>query len=315
MVAMSMIKEKVRRAIQEDGKSQDVISSEMGVSKTVLSQWLNDKYPGDNNVISEKAQSWLIMRDERRRQSYAPPEFIETPTVANKIYPTLRMAHRLTDIAVIYGGAGVSKTFCCEEYAKRENNVYMITMSSVIKSGAGCLEEIADTLGIQDVKRGGRRFSRAIIRQLRGTRGLLIIDEAQHLAKEALEAIRHIHDMAKIGVVFVGNETVYARFSAGGRRSAEFAQLFSRIGKPLRLTKPAAHDCYTIAETFQVKLSKPVKNLIKRIGETPGGLRGLVKTLTLAGIYAKGDRAAITEALINKAWGEITGTADNEEAA
>ena len=75
-----------------------------------------------------------------------------------------------------------------------------------------------------------------IVQRLQGTKGLLILDEAQHLMLPALESLRSIHDATACGLVLMGNEAVYSRLS--GRRSAEFAHLFSRVGMVLKLENP-----------------------------------------------------------------------------
>ena len=75
-----------------------------------------------------------------------------------------------------------------------------------------------------------------IVQRLQGTKGLLILDEAQHLMLPALESLRSIHDATACGLVLMGNEAVYSRLS--GRHSAEFAQLYSRVGSVLKLENP-----------------------------------------------------------------------------
>ena len=85
-------------------------------------------------------------------------------------------------------------------------------------------------------KGGGDVIFRMIVQRLQGTKGLLIIDEAQHLSLLALESLRSIHDATACGLVLMGNESVYANLS--GRRSAEFAHLFSRVGMVLKLENP-----------------------------------------------------------------------------
>ena len=49
----------------------------------------------------------------------------------------------------------------------------------------------------------------------------------------------------------MGNEAVYSRLS--GRRSAEFAELFSRVGMVLQLRKTSAADVEALAEQWQGK--------------------------------------------------------------
>ena len=90
-----------------------------------------------------------------------------------------------------------------------------------------------------------------ILQHLRGRECLLIIDEAQHLMLPALESLRNIHDATECGHVLMGNEAVYSRLS--GRRSAEFAQLYSRVGSVLKLENPLPSDTTALARQWGVK--------------------------------------------------------------
>ena len=49
----------------------------------------------------------------------------------------------------------------------------------------------------------------------------------------------------------MGNEAVYSRLS--GRRSAEFAQLYSRVGMGLQLRRTSAADVEALAGQWGVK--------------------------------------------------------------
>ncbi len=63
------------------------------------------------------------------------------------------------------------------------------------------LTRIAQTLGIRTT--GAVHVIEAnIVERVRETRGLLVIDEAQHLTHRALDAVRSIHDAAGIGLAW-----------------------------------------------------------------------------------------------------------------
>jgi DNA transposition AAA+ family ATPase len=138
---------------------------------------------------------------------------------------------------------------------------------------------------------------------MKGTGGLLIVDEAQHLNLPAIEAIRSIYDKAEIGLVLCGNESVYARLS-GGSRAANFAQLFSRIGKRLRLTTPKEDDVTPLADAFGVTGKEELQALIE-ISKKPGALRLVAKILWLAVVMANGNKDTINLQYISAAWKEL----------
>ncbi|EIR0837406.1 AAA family ATPase, partial [Salmonella enterica] len=68
-------------------------------------------------------------------------------------------------------------------------------------------------------------LSRAIRRKLTGTKGLVIVDEADHLAIDGLEQLRAIQDATGVGMVLIGNPQGLSRAS----RHNDLVRLFSRI--------------------------------------------------------------------------------------
>ena len=47
---------------------------------------------------------------------------------------------------------------------------------------------------------------------------------------DALELLRHLHDMTECGMVLVGTKRLYDLFTNGGRKSQDLEQLWSRVG-------------------------------------------------------------------------------------
>lgn len=223
--------------LTDAGLSQERAGKEAGISGSALNQWMQNKYKGDNDAVTEKILIWLSSRERKHTTATAVTgnSYIETDT-GNKINAALAFAQSAGDFELIYSGAGVGKTITIKHYATLNPNVWVVTMRPDTSGVAAALEEIGEAMGVRTGTRANR-LSREICRRIEGTGGLLVIDEAQHLTVAAIEAIRSIHDATEIGVVLSGNESVYARLT-GGARSANFAQLFSRIGKRLRLTKP-----------------------------------------------------------------------------
>ncbi len=291
--------------LADNGLSQERAGKEAGISGSALNQWMKGKYQGDNEAVAEKILIWMASRERRSVaiQGFGKQGFIETAT-AQKIMNVLAFAQSAGDLSVIYGGAGVGKTTAIRHYATDNPNVWVITMRPDTASVASCLEEIGDVIGVRTGSRANR-VSRDICRRLEDTGGLLVIDEAQHLTVPAIESIRSIHDATEIGLVLSGNETVYARLS-GGTRSASFAQLFSRVGKRLRLTKSEKEDVASLASRYGITGGKELSTLIG-ISRKPGALRGVVKTLRLAVMFA-GDIAP-TQEHINAAWRDLGGEA------
>ena len=50
-----------------------------------------------------------------------------------------------------------------------------------------------------------------IVEKLTGTRGIVIVDESDHLTYDAIEELRYIQEKAEVGFALIGNDRVYTR--------------------------------------------------------------------------------------------------------
>lgn len=299
----------IQRLLNAQGAqiAQAQVARETGISPAALSAWLKGAYKGDNKAVEDKLQIWLLSRERRtmaNRTMPTAPLWIETPT-ARKVFAVLAFAQMAGDLGCVYGGAGLGKTVTLRAYAEQNPNVWVVTMSPAHAGVSGALEEIAETIGLRGIPGRAARLQRELTRRLQGTGGLLICDEAQHLGMRCLEAIRALHDATGVGVVLCGNESVFARLT-GGSREATFAQLFSRLGKRLRLTHPTKGDVETMADYFQVKGSEE-RRMLAEIAAKPGALRGVVKTLRLSVMFAAGEGQPLGAHHIRAAWRDLGG--------
>lgn len=83
-----------------------------------------------------------------------------------------------------------------------------------------------------------QKRSRATSSRLKGTQGLLIVDEAQHLSAGAIDQLRAVHDRAEVGLALLGNEEVWSRIDGGGRKAqAQLNDTQSERSQQVELTK------------------------------------------------------------------------------
>lgn len=286
--------------------NQARIAREVGISATTLSQWLSGTYAGDNAAVEAKIARWFDKLQATRGTAGvmpATPDYIETPSTL-RILAALRYAQVAGDIAVIYGGAGMSKSTSIRQFARLAPNVWHATMTPASAGVVTSLEEIAEAVAVSGAVGGAARLHRAICRRIADTGGLLVIDEAQHLSVAALDQIRSIHDATGIGIALVGNEAVYARMT-GGNRAAYLDRLFSRIGKKVRLIRPTSEDVKALADSWGV--DRDCRHVLLDIASKPGALRGVSKTLRLAAMHAAAESRAICCTDVKTAWRELGG--------
>jgi len=303
---MDATREMVRNEIADNpGLSQAGAAQEAGVNASALSQWMKGKYPGDNDRMAESMERWLTFRRKKAAQTTALPKAVTwcpTPT-AKRISAALSYAHMAGDITVIFGGAGVGKTETSKEYAANNPNVWHVTMTPSTAVVGACLERVALKMGLH-VSGRAAKIEMALMERLTGTDGLLIIDEAQHLNVRSLEALRSIHDATGVGLAILGNDLVYAQMTGRGVRSATFAQLFSRIGKRVKLLKPKEDDVKALCASWGVTAREMVA-FCEQIAAKPGALRMMVKTIRLGQMVAgsRGDTLALKH--LKAAWRDL----------
>lgn len=280
-----------------------------GVAESTFHMFLSDKYTGNNANVAETLKKWLAAETEReKRPAVAQLGFVATPT-ATAFMDVLQHAQTVPDLVVVMGAPGVGKTTAARAYRDRSPNVWMVTARPSCASTHAMLEQICTELNVQEASPTKRNA--AIVRRVRGTRGLLIIDEAQHLTPEALDELRSLHDLGEVGLALLGNESVYARLSGGGKR-AEFAQMHSRVGMKLHRRKPLAGDIDMLLDASGVQ-GDAQRKLLKAEAGKPGALRGVAKAWRLAQMAALGDGAdAVEDEHVQRAIAQLS---DNAEAA
>lgn len=292
-----------------DGMTQTAIARQAGLSGAAVSGWLKGIYRGDNATVQAKLSAWLESQKAVTAETPdARPGWVETPT-SQAITRALVFARAKAAIAAVYGGAGVGKTTTIKRYAQSTPNVWIVTASPSRASMAAMLREIGVALKLHGSGWQNRSLSNDIIRNLHGTRGLLVIDESQHLSLQAVEEIRRIHDddETSVGLVFSGNENVYSRLTGGSRR-ADFAQLFSRVGRKVHIGLPTTGDVNAILSAWGINGVKE-REYANQIASMPGGLRGLTHTLEEATTAAQGMGSPLDVRMLRMAWAELGGTA------
>lgn len=308
----NMLLSAVREELDAFGVSPSRLARESGLSVARVSQWLKGSYGGADLPVMEKAlASWLSAAREGREMAargYIPtvPAWLNTPT-ASKILLALKYAHKLADIAVIYGGAGLGKTMTAQRYGEDVPDVWIATMTPSISGVSACLERVGQAVGLASIPTGGARAEQAIVNRIKGTGGLLIVDEAQHLPVACLDALRSLYDASGVGLAIMGNESVYTQLTGGSRR-AHFAQLFSRIGRRERLTRPSAGDIDVLLDAWGVKEAK-ARALCREIGSKAGALRGLTKVLRMARLMMGEGETELSAGAMEAAWAELGGMA------
>ena len=292
---------RVRALLEQSTVTQAQIAKEIGVSGSTVNQLLNGNYKADPTAMVQKLANWLTARDQRA-DAPRDPGFVMTET-AKQIMADMGYALTTQSIVIIHGISGVGKTTALREFQRNNNNVWVITTSPSRATMTECLYELAMELGMENAPRLRGPLARALRRRLRNTKGLIVVDEADHVDRPTLEELRILAEEVEVGLVLVGNSRVYTQLT-GGPRSEDFARLFSRIAMKRALTKAKKADVLAFASAWNITGAAEL-DLLLRISERPGALRLVSKNLKLAVMYSGGE--PLTEQILLHTFNKLEG--------
>lgn len=267
----------------EDGLSWPQVGKLCDVASSTLSLFATGKYTGNNATIAAKV---LAYRDRRAAQAElaadAPivPRWYETPT-AQRLSSLLRWAQS-GEIVLIVTTPGIGKTKVAERFEAYDPNVWLATMSPSTAGVATMLIEVAEAIGLGEIKGSPQQLSRQIKARVSGKNGLLIVDEAQELTDKALNELRSLHDKTNVGIVLMGNENVVGQID--GRKSA-LAQISSRFSIRHVQVTPLPGDMDVMLDAWGVS-SAEQRAFLSKIGALPGALREVTHTIKIASMAA-----------------------------
>lgn len=234
------------------------------------------------------------------------PGLVETPT-AQRITQVFEHARTPPPtIALIYGGAGCSKTSTALRYASdrpRYRGAAHYVNLHAATSPMSMLTIIAESIHANSVLSERRAITvmRDLVVYFRAG-DLLILDECQSLRPDALDAVRYFSDEG-VGLVLMGNEQVFSTI-AGKNRRAMFAQLHSRVGMRLHLPHPTEADADAVLKAWGIS-GGAGRDYGRQLALGPGGLRQLAQVLRQARIAAAATKRPLDHRLMHAAAGAL----------
>ncbi len=203
---MEYLQNRLNSLLESGRTTQAQMAREIGVSPSAISQYRKGTYAAnDASNLEKKLEDYLQKLEDR---DAAAVEMRTIGFVENKnsraIFEIAHFCRIKQKIAVVTGDAGLGKTTAVREYAARHSDVVLVYghKSMTIK---GLFQKVCQALGLDSRGRTETLFERCAHR-LGEMKGLLIIDEAEHLSLATLDEVRRINDkeFGGSGVLLVG---------------------------------------------------------------------------------------------------------------
>jgi len=212
------------------GKSQNEISKELGYTNaTALSRFRSGSYESEPEMIKRIEQ--LLKISAKRAAAPKKPSYQKIST-SQQVANLIELCHGRGEMGVAYGDPGVGKTMAVRQYAKENEDAIVVTISPTNATITGVNELIADKLGIKE--KYSRRITAGITAKLKGTKRIIVIDEAQHLKAKVVNHLRSIVDATededtgeRIGMALIGNDEIF--FELKVKQAAAYSQVIDRI--------------------------------------------------------------------------------------
>lgn len=281
------LRERVKTMLKA-GYTKTRVAIETGANALAIEHWLDGRSDTevDAAITVWCAQIRKVARDTK-------PSFVMTPT-ARAIISALETARTVPTIAIIYGPAGIGKTEAALFHWRNaehlgQSSIYYCMCSKSRRNVVGSLESVAEAINAYGTAYRAKQLEDAIKARLREG-DLLIIDEAQHLRPDALDALSFLNDACGVGIAYMGNEKVYRDIHDPGK-AGKFAQLDSRFGKRLHLMAPSEADIDALLEAWKIQGIQERKFAIN-MGTRDGGIRSLSRVLDIAWAIARNGEAS-----------------------
>jgi DNA transposition AAA+ family ATPase len=267
----------VKKWLAAHDKSNAWLGKKAHIPNGTLSQILACKYV--SSPTKQLNQLMSVLQVEEARLGDGPEGYVET-SVHKLMRVVFDRSRKNRNFGVISGYVGVGKTSFCKHYVRTAPMSLLVEANPNMTPGV-FLEDLLAQLNVP-VPVGLDRKFREVVRVLRGTNYLIVVDEAERLSAGALEYLRRIRDKAEVGVGLSGTENLNVMLKAN---HGKFDQVRSRVGMwPVtieRITRDDADDLARAAlATEHSELSDDVLDALWAYSE--GSARVLMEALVPA---------------------------------
>ena len=235
------IRDRIKEACVNFQLTNNRLAKMVNQSPSVISQVLKGKYPGDTDAVLSKLEDAIVAEYQRKAATSPRGEFVMT-SVAREIYTVIHMANKYSAITVMHGPSGIGKSHALKAISRTEySTAIYIEANDGCRSVLGMYRTIlrVNRKGSFDVSGNGKESSEgvwsrgdafnSVVAILKDSYRMILIDEADVLPLETLNAIRQIHDATGCPVVFCGRPPLEEKLRRSRKCESIGGSLVGRI--------------------------------------------------------------------------------------
>jgi DNA transposition AAA+ family ATPase len=217
---------------EQDRLSRNAAAKAMGINSGRLTDFLNKKYAGNITDTADRVRNFLENQSERELLEPNKDGIASGVYNTEEILKLSKLCHIEDLFGLIVGPSGAGKTYALQAYAREHKDVIYIEIDRAY-SAKEVFKEIASQLKAPEIGHLNT-IKKEIIKRLKGTGRLVIIDQAEYLPVRALDLLRTIFDKAGVGIVIAGMQGLLNNLKGVDGLNA---QIYSRIGAFVQLDK------------------------------------------------------------------------------
>ncbi|HGB5310845.1 TPA: AAA family ATPase, partial [Salmonella enterica subsp. enterica serovar Poona] len=225
---------------ERNNYSQNDLALKIGRSPAVINQFLQGKYKGNTEDVAARIREFVETEEARFNAKFKAPTFVETESTkeATKL---IDFARKYRTICVLTADSGLGKSTILKEYRAGRTDTILIEVTSGFTPRALMKVLLAEI--DPDASKGAStaELMNKCISGLNNTPRLILVDEAELLPYQTLEALRRLYDMAETGIVLAGLPRLTNNLVGA---DGEHVQLYSRIAQYLDLNEEFKRQCF-----------------------------------------------------------------------
>lgn len=227
----------VKSYLETSGTDQTTLAKRIGKSPATLSQYLKGEYKGNVENLENDLRKHLKLVAAKRKHKRLKLNFEKT-SVAKDILKIAEVCQYNGELGLCYGASGLGKTTALE-YLKKEGSGIILVDPDENATPRAILKQVADGIKLEVYDMLPEDFISNIIKRLKNSGYLIVVDEAENLKPDVFRTLRKIHDRCEgtCGLLFIGTERLYGNLA---KRKGEFDYVLNRVSfkyplKPLNL--------------------------------------------------------------------------------
>ncbi|HIA1614825.1 TPA: AAA family ATPase [Salmonella enterica] len=232
--------DRVNKIRERNNYSQNELALKIDRSPAVINQFLQGKYKGNKEDVAARIREFVETEEARFNARFKAPSFVETDSTkeAEKL---INFAMKYRTICVLTADSGLGKSTILREYRAGRTDTILIEVTSGFTPRALMKALLTELKPDASKSASTAELMKECISGLNATPRLILVDEAELLPYQALEALRRLYDMVETGVVLAGLPRLTDNLVGA---DGEHVQLYSRIAQYLDLNEEFKRQCF-----------------------------------------------------------------------